>query len=159
MAEYTDNLGRRWRVTLTVSTIERIREETGVDLMVVAEGSLSAALQRDVVATANALFIASEPMDRVEAVRRKLSLAIASVTPGRVSLWFSRYAGRSFKRGFDGEAVERACTALMEGIIDFFQPARRNLLRAIWLKTREAEDSASSRLVSGIMSQPAIAGD
>ena len=50
MKIWTDNKGRQWRVSVTVATIKRVRDLTGIDLMGICDGTLVAKLAGDPIA-------------------------------------------------------------------------------------------------------------
>lgn len=120
---YTDNAGHRWQISVTVSTIRRVRDEAGVDLAAAGrtapggEGVLER-LATDPVLLADVLYAIVRP----EAEARE-------VTPEK------------FGEALAGDAVEAAADALVEEIVDFFPTP----VRARWRRAMDLAKEARSR--------------
>ena len=120
MAEFRDNEGRTWLVTVTTTTLKRVKSLLNVDLGKMAtDGSLYKVLADDPILLCDLLYAICKP----EADERKLS-------------------DEDFGRGLAGDAIDAATTALMEGLIDFFPKGRRALHRKALAKFRTLEAKA-----------------
>lgn len=160
MARFTDARGREWTIDLDVAMLERVRSETGIDLLALVDGKLAEVLYADLSATASAICIASKPASPVRQLRAKIVTAICAILPMRIASRTHRHIGARFKKAMDGDALERAADALMESLIDFFPNARRRkVLRATWNWTRENDAGANSALLSLLSSPPTIAAN
>ena len=120
---YTDNAGHRWQISVTVSTIRRVRDEAGVDLAAAgrtAPGgeSVLERLATDPVLLADVLYAIVRP----EAEARE-------VTP------------EQFGEALAGDAVEAAADALVEEIVDFFPTP----VRARWRRAMDLAKAVRSR--------------
>lgn len=116
---WTDGRGRDWSTAVTVNTVRRVKQLTGVDLLEVFDGKLMAQLAIDPVLLANVLYAVSKP----QADERGVS-------------------DEEFGELLAGESIERATEALVQGIIDFFPPARRSVLERLWRATSRADAEA-----------------
>jgi len=120
MAEFRDNEGRTWLVTVTTTTLKRVKSLLGVDLgKMAADGSLYQVLADDPILLCDLLYAICRP----EADAREIK-------------------DEDFGRGLAGDAIDAATTALMEGLIDFFPKGRRELHRKALAKFRTLEQKA-----------------
>lgn len=118
--QWTDMRGRVWSTELTVGTIARVRQLAGVNLLAILEDTrVLDQLLDDPVAFASTLWAVSKP----QAVERGID-------------------EEQFAELLVGEVTAQAVTALVEGILGFFQPPRRDLLRQVWTKIRAARTAA-----------------
>ena len=120
MAEFRDNEGRTWLVTVTTTTLKRVKSLLDVDLgKMAADGSLYKVLAEDPILLCDLLYAICKP----EADARNIK-------------------DEDFGRGLAGDAIDDATTALMEGLIDFFPKGRRELHRKALAKFRTLEQKA-----------------
>ena len=120
MAEFRDTEGRTWLVTVTTTTLKRVKALLDVDLgKMAADGSLYRVLADDPILLCDLLYAICKP----EADARDIK-------------------DEDFGRGLAGDAIDDATTALMEGLIDFFPKGRRELHRKALAKFRTLEQKA-----------------
>lgn len=144
MRKFTDLKGREWSITLTVSTIRRIKELAGVDLLDLASNPYLRMYENPVL-LAEVLFAACKP-----------DADLRNVAP------------EDFGDGLAGQPLEDATEALMREYADFFpHPAARANLHAVMDKTSRARDVAGAigaeRIkamdVEAMVTKELIAGD
>ena len=127
MKTFSDNQGRTWTVTINVECIKRVKTLLGVNLLDAIEGELVERLVTDPVLLCDCVYAICKP----EAEARGIT-------------------DEDFGRAMAGDAIEHACTALLEELVDFFpEPKRRVLAKAIErLRQLEAKaiQLASARL-------------
>lgn len=103
MSKFVDALGREWEIALTGAVVKRIALATKRDLSAIAN---------DERALPQLIFL--DPMGVAEViwaiVAKKAEVAAPPVDE------------MSFLEGLDAAANERAATALVEAILDFFRP-------------------------------------
>lgn len=122
---WTDNLGRNWSAAITVNTVKRVQQLTGVNLLAVFDGGLLNRLADDPILLVNTLYAVCKP----EAEQRDVT-------------------EEAFGELLVGDAIEHAVEALVRGIIDFFPKDRREVLRRLWTATGKTRSEAF-RLVTG----------
>ena len=127
MAQFTDNAGHTWIVTLNVDVVKRVRSLCGLDLLDV--GSLTR--------------LAEDPVllcDVVYAVC-KSQADDAEVTD------------EDFGRAMAGDAIEAASAALVEEISNFFPSRLRGVLKKATAKMSKLQDvmleAAEAKIESG----------
>ena len=127
MAQFTDNAGHTWIVTLNVDVVKRVRSLCGLDLLDV--GSLTR--------------LAEDPVllcDVVYAVC-KSQADDAEVTD------------EDFGRAMAGDAIEEATNGLLEELANFFPSRRRELIKKALKKMGPLQEmalqAAEARLESG----------
>jgi len=135
MTSFTDTEGRSWTVQVTVDSIRRVRDLTGVNLAVEATGGdLFERLAADPVLLCDILYGLVKP----EADARGVSDA-------------------DFGRALAGDVLEGATAALLEGLVGFFPSGRRRLLAKAVEKMRVLEtralEAAEARLESPELAQ------
>lgn len=133
--QWTDKAGRAWSTEISVGSIARARQLAGVNLLdVLDDPGLIERLLDDPVLFATTLWAVSKP----QAAERGIS-------------------EEQFAELLVGDVAAQAVTALVEGIIGFFQPPRRDLLRQVWAKlvaTREAAvELARTKVTSPALDQ------
>jgi hypothetical protein len=129
MRKFTDKTGREWSLQLGLATARHIARATDgrVDFVEQSRG------------TGHNLF--SELASDLELLGQVLFLL---VEPQCVELGISEL---EFADGFDMDALERAQTALIEAVIDFFPSRSRGLLlEAKAVAERVAEDETAGTL-------------
>tara|TARA_R100000149_G_C5860453_1_gene126511 strand:+ start:676 stop:1083 length:408 start_codon:yes stop_codon:yes gene_type:complete len=135
MPTFNDTTGETWVVSVTLGTLEDIRERFSVNILD-NPGEMPSGI-RDMV---NLVWVCCE--DQANRL---------GVTP------------RDFGRRLDGDAIEKAIESFMESYTDFFcrlQPARGEAIREIWkqgkaLEERTLQDVKKAFLKSTIAS-PAL---
>ena len=107
MPNFQDLQKRRWTVALTISTVKRIRDATGVDLLrVIDEPDLLKQLAADPIQLVDVLWVIVQPQAREQGV-----------------------SDEQFGESLAGEEIEHATAAFLEALVDFFPGARRGTLR------------------------------
>ncbi len=114
---WTDSSGNSWSCTITVSTVKRVQQLTGINLMEAFEGLLMT-LADDPVQLANVLYVVCKP----QADERKIT-------------------DEQFGELLAGDVIESATAAFVQGLIDFFPNQRRQVLKQIWAKTQKARQA------------------
>lgn len=116
MAEFTDNAGRKWVLTLDVVEIRRVSARTGFRLDKLF-GDNAAGLEKlfgDPLAFVDVLFVLVEP--------RAKEIGVSD---------------EQFGRSLAGDAIDDAAKAFMEALADFSPSRQRKVLRALAAKTDE----------------------
>jgi hypothetical protein len=124
MKIFKDDLGKDWELAVNVSTNKRVKALTGgaVDLFAVLDGDLLKRLTADPELLVNVIYVLCKP----EAERRGVG-------------------EEEFGALLVGDAIDRATTALVEDLTDFFPLARRVLIRRAVTKVAEIETAAIGR--------------
>ena len=129
---WIDAQGRRWSCAVTVRTIQRVEQLTGVRLLDVLDGNLLVRLSSDPVLLVDVLYAVVKP----QADERGVS-------------------DEAFAELVVGDTIHHAWEALIQGIIDFFPSDRRAVLKRLWRATERA-DRAAVEMVRKKISSPAI---
>ena len=119
MRNFIDSSGRVWVVDVSVTTINRVRTLTGVNLLEVIQGELIEQLSSDPILLADCLYAVCQP----QAVREGVS-------------------DEAFGQSLAGDVIDRATTALLEGLIEFFPESKRRLLEKATAKYRQVQTKA-----------------
>ena len=119
MKTFRDNAGREWAIEVTVAAVKRVRSLIQVDLLEAADGKLLEKLASDPVLLCDVVFCLVQPEAKAKGI-----------------------SDEDFGRGLAGEAIERATSAFLEELVDFFPPARRRLLSKALGKLRLLETKA-----------------
>lgn len=131
MAAFTDNAGRPWRVSLTVSDIKRVRDLLDFDLLNEDVGAMVIDLAGDVVMVADVLFVICKP----QADQQEVSDV-------------------SFGEGLAGDALQAATDALIIALIEFLpKKKRREVLQTTWDKINAAQDRAETAALELVTSE------
>ncbi len=119
MKTFRDTADREWTVEINVTTLKRVKDLAGVDL--------------------TALIRPSDPtFQNLSSDMFKLfDVLVALVKP---QLEQRQITADVFGQSLDENSVEAAVTALLEGVIDFFQADKRAILRRALLKVTTAAD-------------------
>jgi len=127
---FKDTEAREWTVKITVSTVKRVRDLIGVDLMDTVKAELIQEMHRDPVLLASVIFAVCKP----QADERGLTV-------------------EQFDDAMGGDVVQDASNAFFEALIDFFPAPRRGLLKQIMEKIKALEalaiEAAGAKLNSG----------
>ena len=132
MRNFIDSSGRVWVVDISVATIKRVRTLTGVNLLEVIQGELIEQLSSDPILLADCLYAVCQP----QAVREGVS-------------------DEAFGQSLAGDVIDRATTALLEGLIEFFPEPKRRLLEKATAKYREVQTQALA-LVEAKLDSPEL---
>lgn len=132
MRNFIDSSGRVWVVDISVATIKRVRTLTGVNLLEVIQGELIEQLSSDPILLADCLYAVCQP----QAVREGVS-------------------DEAFGQSLAGDVIDRATTALLEGLIEFFPEPKRRLLEKATAKYRQVQTQALA-LVEAKLDSPEL---
>ena len=132
MRNFIDSSGRVWVVDVSVATIKRVRTLTGVNLLEVIQGELIEQLSSDPILLADCLYAVCQP----QAVREGVS-------------------DEAFGQSLAGDVIDRATTALLEGLIEFFPEPKRRLLEKATAKYRQVQTKALA-LVEAKLDSPEL---
>ncbi|HOD83617.1 MAG TPA: hypothetical protein PKG77_19540 [Phycisphaerae bacterium] len=119
MKTFLDNANRTWTVSITVDSIKRVKGLLGVNLLDAVGGDLLEKLVGDPVLLCDVVF------------------ALCKQQAEQLSV-----SDEDFGRSMAGDAIERATTALLEDLVDFFPGQRRKLLAKALDKLRAMENVA-----------------
>lgn len=122
MKAFTDSKNRTWVVDITVSAIRRIRDLTGIDFgnaKVFADQGTMEKIGLDVVLLAEVLYAALLPAITQKGIEKD-----------------------DFCDAIQGDAINEAQFALLDGIADFFPKAQGNLLKSVLRQAREEQAKA-----------------
>ena len=125
---WTDSSGNSWSCTITVATVKRVQQLTGVNLLEAFEGLLMT-LADDPIQLANVLYVVCKP----QADERKIT-------------------DEQFGELLAGDVIESATSAFVQGLIDFFPNQRRQILKQIWAKTQKARQAVTDLAVEKVES-------
>jgi hypothetical protein len=129
---FIDSSGRVWVVDISVATIKRVRTLTGINLLEVIQGELIEQLSSDPILLADCLYAVCQP----QAVREGVS-------------------DEAFGQSLAGDVIDRATTALLEGLIEFFPEPKRRLLEKATAKYRQVQTQALA-LVEAKLDSPEL---
>ena len=134
MSVWKDPQGRTWQLTINVNSIKRVRQLAGIDLLDVFDGRILARLAEDPELLVNTLWAVCMPQAEQLSVSED-----------------------AFAELLVGDEIERAATALVEGLIAFFPSDRREVLRRLWTAMGKAQSEAinlaTSKLETGRIDQ------
>lgn len=119
MRNFIDSSGRVWVVDINVATVKRVKTLAQVNLLEVVQGELIERLSTDPVLLADILYAVCQP----QALREQIS-------------------DEAFGQALAGDVIDRATTALLEGLIEFFPEPRRRLLEKATAKYRQVQTKA-----------------
>lgn len=127
MKAFTDNAGRSWTIEINVDCIKRVRSILNVNLLDAVEGKLIERLVTDPILLCDLIYVICQP----EADRLSVS-------------------DQDFGRAMAGDVIDRATTALLEELVDFFPSGKRQVLSKALAKLKTFEkkaiDAANLRL-------------
>ena len=124
MPNFKDTMGRVWPVSLTVSSLRRIRDLVGVDLAALdgfREDGPVARVSSDPILLADVLYALCQN----DADGRKLSR-------------------EEFQDAIAGDCITAAQDALLEALADFFPGAQSRLMRKVLATARELREKAEA---------------
>lgn len=123
MKTFIDNAGRTWTVSINVSTIKRVKDLLGVNLMEAVTGKLIEELEADICQYVNVIYCVC----RKEADAKGVS-------------------DEAFGEALGGDALEKATDAFLDELIDFFPQAKRQIFRKAFQKRKDAETIGADRI-------------
>ena len=133
-AVFSDQEGRSWSATINVKMAKRLKERLGLDVMTAFEGKLFSQLAGDPIMLGDTLYVVCQE----QAAERGIT-------------------DEQFGELLAGDTIERATDALIEGLVDFFPGARRQILGKVWTKQKQADgqvtQAAIKRIDSSAMDQ------
>lgn len=119
MAEFKDNQGRVWKVSVTVATLKRVKELTGVNLGTDLAESVKS-VTGDPILLCDVLYAVCKPQCDEKGV-----------------------SDVSFGESLGGDSIGAATDAFLEGITDFLSdPVRRAHMKSALAKMRAATEAA-----------------
>jgi hypothetical protein len=131
MLSFKDKLGRQWICRVDVAAIRRVRALCNLDL------ANSIVVHPDGTADTNVLqALASDPCLLVDTV-----FAVCKDQADRLAVTDVQFA-----EGLDGDTIEAATLALMEGIVEFFPLPKRRLLTKILDVVKQQRQQEQTRL-------------
>jgi hypothetical protein len=119
MKTFTDNASRTWTVAINVSSIKRVKDTLDVNLLEAIEGHLLERLVSDPVLLCDLLFVLCKP----EADAKQVT-------------------DEEFGQSMAGDAIDRATTALLEELVNFFPSGKRGVLASALAKLKHLETRA-----------------
>lgn len=122
MHKFKDCEGREWGIAINVSAVKRVKDALQLDLLDVADGKLLAELSDDPMLLCNVLFVLCEKQCEANGV-----------------------SDEQFGEGLAGDSIADATKALMEELVDFFPPGRREILSHALAKVQQAQTMALKR--------------
>ncbi|HOD84164.1 MAG TPA: hypothetical protein PKG77_22300 [Phycisphaerae bacterium] len=132
MKTFVDNAGRTWTVSITVDSIKRVKGLLALNLLDTVGGDLLEKLVGDPVLLCDVVYALCKPQAEQAGV-----------------------SDEDFGRAMAGDAIERATTALLEDLVDFFPGQRRALLAKALDKLRAMENVAFE-VASAKLDDPAL---
>ena len=131
MLSFKDKIGRQWICRVDVAAIRRVRALCNLDL------ANSIVVHPDGTADTNVLqALASDPCLLVDTV-----FAVCKDQADRLAVTDVQFA-----EGLDGDTIEAATLALMEGIVEFFPLPKRRLLTKILDVVKQQRQQEQTRL-------------
>ena len=116
MQIFKDNKGREWVVEITVSTINRIKDLTGVNIL---ETDAIKTLGGDILQLVNVLYAIVQPQAMKDGI-----------------------TDEQFGEALGGDSIDAASEAFMTEYVGFFPRRKRSLLQTALDKQREIEGRA-----------------
>ena len=125
MGIFKDSKGNTWDVAVNVGSVRQVKDALGFDLM-------------DVVSQNSAVLtnLYEDPMTLVDT----LYVLCKNQADAR------GVSDMEFGTAFNGDAIQEATRALIEGLLDFFPPRRREILKKMIAKMESVETAAMERI-------------
>lgn len=119
MAEFTDAANRKWQVAITVSTIKRVKELTGINLGTVLQDEMAGLreLTNDIVKTIDVTYAICKPQADALGINDE-----------------------QFGESLVGASIEDCTNAVLEALVDFFPSRQAKMLKLITRKSHELQD-------------------
>ena len=118
MKTFTDNKGRNWNIEINIATVKRLKG-FNINLMDAIRGDLIKEVSDDPIYLADLIFYICKP----QADELKIS-------------------DEDFGSALAGDAIQKATDALLDELIDFFPPGKRQVLRKAWTRLQDAKANA-----------------
>jgi hypothetical protein len=128
MHSFKDKEGREWTIDITVSAIKRVRSALQVNLLDIVEGQLLEELENPVLLV-DVLYV----LCREQCEARKIS-------------------DEDFGRGMAGDAIDRATSAFLADLSDFFPSGKRQLLSQALEKVNKLRGMALAQAAARLSS-------
>jgi len=119
MHKFRDTNGREWKIILHVTAVKDVKDRLKVDLLQADQDNTLSQLATDPAMLVDVLYVLCEQQAEQ-----------AGITD------------RQFGEGLAGDAIDRATTAFLEELIDFFPKSRRIVLKKVLAKMNEVIDRA-----------------
>jgi hypothetical protein len=132
MKIFKDALQRDWTVSINVLAVKRIKAKLDIDLLDSTKGELLLSLADDPVSLCDMLWILCEE----EATKRGIG-------------------DEDFGRSLAGDAIDRATTAFLEELVDFFPSGKRRILETMLACLKTFQALASNRALA-MMDSPEL---
>ena len=116
---WKDRDGRKWSTLISVTTIARVKEATGVNLLDIVEGKLLPRFLDDPLLLVDVLYVVSKSQADERSVSKD-----------------------AFGDLFVGDVTVDAMQALVQGLLDFFPSDRRAMIGRLWKATERAQSEA-----------------
>lgn len=116
---WQDREGRKWPTTISVTTIARVKEATGVNLLEIVEGKLLPRFLDDPLLLVDVLYVVCKPQADERSVSKD-----------------------AFGDLFVGDVTVEAVQSLVRGLLDFFPSDRRAMIERLWKATERAQGEA-----------------
>jgi len=127
MKTFKDTADRDWTIAINITSVKRVRDLAGIDLLANVGGELVEKLNGDALVVFDILYALVKP----EAETR-------SVT------------AEQFGSALDGDVIEAATTALIAELIAFFPPSRRPMIVKAMAKLKDLETAAMAQVLKEI---------
>lgn len=128
MRQFLDEQNRTWGIRVDVTTLRKVRERVGIDLTKVFSSRESLeGLVCDVITLVDVLH----------------ALCLEQCESRKVD-------AEGFATALYGDSIDRATSALMESIIDFFPQGRGKILRQLWDKSKQIAEIEQQRLTEAV---------
>ena len=129
MPNFTDALGRTWPLSITYATCKRILAQCEINLLDVAQIDQTIGRMR---------------LDNLLVGDIVLCLCVSECTARGISI-------DSFQDALDGEALDGASSALLEGLANFFRRGQKGkLLTEMISKLKKMEETATNQALADI---------
>jgi hypothetical protein len=129
---WKDREGRRWPTPISVTTIARVKEATGVNLLEIVEGKLLLRFLDDPLLLVDVLLVVCKPTADERSVSKD-----------------------AFGDLFVGDVTVDAVQALVQGLLDFFPSDRREVIERLWKATERAQAEAV-RMATDKLNSPLV---
>lgn len=131
MRHFKDRDGSEWAIDINSYTIEKVRADVNVDLLKLVEGdkAISDLAEDEIKLVAIVAVLTQEQRDE----RGKTD--------------------DDFKRSMNGESIDDAWNAIIEDLIDFSRPGRREVLRTAYDKVAAAQKLTEQQALEMVNSE------
>ncbi len=129
VSSWKDRDDRTWSTSISVTTIARVKEATGVNLLDIVEGKLLPQFLDDPLLLVEVLYVVSKPQIDERSISKD-----------------------AFGDLFVGDVTVDAVNALVQGLLDFFPSGRREMIQRLWQATERAQNEAVKMATSKLNS-------